>query len=539
MRRRLLLLSLFLASTSYALPPGERDRGFRDGANHHLGDDSFVVRFGHAPRRADDEATRMHVHLAYVHELLAARAPTRPELAATRTRLLGYLAEYITAGTTPINSYVPWRSPVFIDAAGNICAVGYLIERSAGRDLAETIARDHRLEFLEDIAAAMPQVDGWIASSGFTLEELASIQPGYNGPDVQHVEGWLLMAEDGQPIPIEDGTFERKDGVGTLTGRFANQRMTGKWTRVAGEGKVIGAGVFTRGAGRWRSTFLDGTRMAEGAYANNLPQGRWRFFHPSGRIAAEGSFAKGRRHGAWRFFHDTKQATPIAAGRFAHGAVAGTWRHFDQAGKLLASARHAPERSSGSDGGRYADGLLLSITPGTNDVTHEVHEGIPAEDVRLDGFYLGNERIYQQEDGTIYDATGSQLEHAGGTWQSSDCRWSRARKRAASAGDITTVHVLLLRDAHAECSNPRPVAAARAKRIEMMLATLGTVRSPTPAFVRAYLGDSDGSYDRRRDGDLASVLAAHMTWYMEWPHIDELFVAVYGTLPGYTERLTD
>jgi hypothetical protein len=24
-----------------------------------------------------------------------------------------------------------------------------------------------------------------------------------------------------------------------------------------------------------------------------------------------------------------------------------------------------------------------------------------------------------------------------------------------------------------------------------------------------------------------------MRWYMEWPHVDQLFIAVQATLPGY------
>ena len=33
--------------------------------------------------------------------------------------------------------------------------------------------------------------------------------------------------------------------------------------------------------------------------------------------------------------------------------------------------------------------------------------------------------------------------------------------------------------------------------------------------------------------DLGNYLANHMTWYMEWAHVDGPFVAAYGTMPGY------
>src|SRR5687768_10858863 len=149
-------LSLAFASTSAALPPGETR--FRDGANHKVGDDSFVDRFGRAPGPDDREAVRMRAHLEHARTRLAAAPPTRPELAARRAELLGYLGEYIAKGTTPQNTRLPWRTPVFIDDGGNICTVGYLIERSAGRALPERIAALHRHDYLEDIAAAMPEV---------------------------------------------------------------------------------------------------------------------------------------------------------------------------------------------------------------------------------------------------------------------------------------------------------------------------------------------------------------------------------------------
>ena len=148
---------------------------FRDGANHHLGDDSFVATFNRLPTADDSEALRMHTHLVYVRSLLAHRAATEPKLAVQRQQLLGELGDYIAAGITPHNRHVDHRSPVFIDDEGAICAVGYLIERSVGRQLPELIASKYRYDFLETIAAAMPEVAAWVAQSGLTLDELAAL----------------------------------------------------------------------------------------------------------------------------------------------------------------------------------------------------------------------------------------------------------------------------------------------------------------------------------------------------------------------------
>ena len=155
----MLPISLAFARPGFALPPGAAQRGFRDGANHHLGDDSFVERTGRAPGDGDDEHARMQTHLRYARAWLAGRPATRPELAARRAQLLGYLGDYIARGSTPENQALPWRSPVFIDDDNRICAVGYLIERSVGRGLAERIARAHRYDFLEGVAPAAADAD--------------------------------------------------------------------------------------------------------------------------------------------------------------------------------------------------------------------------------------------------------------------------------------------------------------------------------------------------------------------------------------------
>lgn len=321
------VLVLAVAATSSARPT-------RDGANHHLGDDSFVARFGRLPTARDGEHLRMRVHLEYVHDLLAAGAPTRPERARRRGELLGYLDDYIAKGITPVNSYVPWRNPVFIDRDGNICAVGYLIERSAGRALAETIAATHRLDYLEDIAAAMPEVAAWVDDSGFTLAELASIQPGYEGPEVEHVDGWAAAE-------LVDGPYELRQGEVAVTGAFANKQMVGAWKRTRGD-VVLGKGTFVRGTGKWTSFRPDGARMAEGTFVKSRAEGTWRFFHPSGRLAATGAMHHGKRDGVWTFFYDEPRTVVLARGHFEHGEVVGSWKHFDPKGKLVATATGRP-----------------------------------------------------------------------------------------------------------------------------------------------------------------------------------------------------
>lgn len=563
-RRSLVLLpaSLLLAAQAFALPPGRQgDR--REGANHHVGDDSFVARFGRRPTTRDSEQTRMTTHLRHVRAWLASRPATRPELADQRAALLGYLDDYIAKGTTPANSHLPWRTPVFIDDAGTICAVGYLIERSAGRALPEVIARRHRYDFLEDIAADMPEVAAWVAASGLTLEELASIQPAYADPEVESWRKWNLAR-----YPPPDGPSSRYGH-----GQFVRRKMEGEWTVTTERAErpvVVGRGTLHRGAGSWLSSYPTGEKLAEGRYADNQPEGPWRLYHRSGNLAAEGAFSRGERTGPWRFYYDTPAQTPIALGRFgAGGRVVGRWQHFDAAGTLIArSWTETPaqwgDRSPSVNGG---SGAMLEVVPGPDGIHHLIHQGTvgdmeePAE-LSLEVLSLGGERLYVQhayDRETMFDASGAMLAHAGEAWTAADCGWSPARKELARAGDLAGLHGALYVDARARvhrlpkdapsgadpgptCKAPQPVAPARARMFEALLASREVVRAAPPAFVRALVlrqeddvapAETDVSDASQQElADLTRVLAASMTMYIEWPHIDRRFLQLYGTLAG-------
>ena len=128
----------------------------------------------------------------------------------------------------------------------------------------------------------------------------------------------------------------------------------------------------------------------------------------------------------------------------------------------------------------------------------------------------------------------------------------------------TTLHELLLaqrwRDHEAgedTCSGP-PVAvgAARAKQYERMIASRAQTHAAIPAWnidpqppapvdpeERDDLGVSGDDQDEDSLGgadnpaDLATYLTRSATWYIEFPHVDDTFRAVYRSLPGY--RITE
>jgi hypothetical protein len=511
MRSSILLVILALASPSHADP--------RDGANHRLGDDSFVAAFGRVPDARDSEELRMATHLAYVHAMLLERPATRPELATRRAELLGYLGDYRAKGTTPINTRLAYRSPVFIDDDGRICAVGYLIERSVGRALPERIAASHRHAFLEDIAAAMPEVASWVETSGLTLDELASIQPGYRGSELPWVEQWGLWGstiEDMEgievPRPPKNGRYQAEESFLQVRGRFRDGKMHGRWTKQTKAGALVGSGTFHHGSGRWRSLYPDGKLLAAGEIIDNKPNGDWKIYHPSGNLAAQGRMSSGQRHGSWTFYYDTKRKTPIAKGEFkrgsyARGRLVGTWRHYKPDGSLLATAQTGGEKS-----------ISLAFAR-TDRVRRQVRFGGREEITR------GTDRLYRLSE-KLYDARGFLLERGDEAWTAYACEWPAAMKRAMKRGDLRAVV-----KAHEEdptCGDATAVDAERGKQLDAMVADHET---PLPAFVVDQRVDERGERATTFDSMLVERLG--YGFGPDWEHVNRPFMDLFVSLPGY------
>ena len=147
--------------------------------NAVIGNESYRATFGEAPKAGTSEQLRLRTHLAYVEGLLRARDVSHltPAQRERRIRLLDQLRAYRKRGVFPQNTYQRGRTPVFIDAQGRLCAVGFLIAQSAGREAAERINERYRLDRIADMDA--PAVEKWAERHGFTLRELAMIQPMY------------------------------------------------------------------------------------------------------------------------------------------------------------------------------------------------------------------------------------------------------------------------------------------------------------------------------------------------------------------------
>jgi hypothetical protein len=132
-----------------------------------------------APAHFADESQRIATHLHGVSRHLAALLPEGlgPEPLKQRLSLLEELDRYADAGRFPRNHVLPQRNPVFIDPYGTPCAVGHLMIASGHADLAQRIDGEMELAYVLDME--WPEIAEWASAHGFTVPELAWIQPGY------------------------------------------------------------------------------------------------------------------------------------------------------------------------------------------------------------------------------------------------------------------------------------------------------------------------------------------------------------------------
>ncbi len=181
MNKLTIILSLTVATIFLSCNKQTTDNGQK--INPLLGDISFIVKFGQQPTATTDEDLRIKTHLEYVENILRQKDISNLKLAEQEKRkhLLDLLHDYWTAGIFPRNyDHTGKRVPCFIDKDGKICAVGYLVEQTAGRKSAEKINDNHKYDKL--LAMNDRTVDSWISTSGLTKEECAMIQPTYGPP---------------------------------------------------------------------------------------------------------------------------------------------------------------------------------------------------------------------------------------------------------------------------------------------------------------------------------------------------------------------
>lgn len=130
--------------------------------------------------RTDREWIR--IHLALVEKTLRSRQcknlSTQQHI--NRNRALDYLHQYWQSGAFPINDLYTYRTPIFIDRYDNFCAVGYLVKATGFESVSRKISKETNLAYVKDMN--YPELLTWAKEYGFSVGELAWIQPAYSGP---------------------------------------------------------------------------------------------------------------------------------------------------------------------------------------------------------------------------------------------------------------------------------------------------------------------------------------------------------------------
>lgn len=219
--------------------------------NAVLGDSSWLTTYKTQPGLSTDEHERISTHLRYVRNRLKASPKGGYEMSIARKQSIALLDEYIEIGEFPSEfaNQKP-RTPCFIDDVGNLCAVGYLVEKTAGREEAERINRIYRFNYLADMDDA--GLKAWQISSGLSMKELAMIQPTYGSPpswkvyqDRETKKYGLVNRSDYSAIlePVYDRLEFRyqQPMYGNMAGFHMNglAKRNGKWGVIRSTGKTI------------------------------------------------------------------------------------------------------------------------------------------------------------------------------------------------------------------------------------------------------------------------------------------------------------
>ena len=150
--------------------------------NAIIGNVGYENRHQVAVSDTSSEFELIQAHLAFTEKLFRQRnveklTETQKE---NRAKALVLLNEYWQNGQFPKNSAFPnERRPCFVDEDKTICAVGYLVEQTAGKELVQQINKWYQYDYILDMD--LPALDKWIKEYGFSKTEIATIQPNY-GP---------------------------------------------------------------------------------------------------------------------------------------------------------------------------------------------------------------------------------------------------------------------------------------------------------------------------------------------------------------------
>ena len=212
----------------------------------------------------------IRLHLSLVERTLRARDVSHLTVLQQRNRqqALDQLHLYWRAGNFPVNDRYSYRTPIFIDAYDNFCAVGYLVKATGHEGISRKIAHHSNLAYVRQMD--YPELNDWANRFGFSTDELAWIQPAY--PPVRHTarvgkgtDGAVheMYADDAAGKLYVGGNFATVDStitanniafvtesLGNYTWHNMGSGVNGPVYAITGfDNKVFVAGSFTEAGG--------------------------------------------------------------------------------------------------------------------------------------------------------------------------------------------------------------------------------------------------------------------------------------------------
>ena len=226
--------------------------------NPILGDISYESKFGYKPDAKTDNNLRVRTHLEYVENILRNKDVSNlsAELIKKRNHLLDLLHNYWTNGVFPKNhDYAEQRKPCFIDKDGTICAVGYLVEQTTSRHVADDINSKHKYDEL--LAMNNSTVDNWVLTSGLTKEECAMIQPTY-GPTPVHTYNHITPSYGISSSIIGGLNLSLNTIIGIQIGKDTTNKTVPIMGLITGAGQIVlGSAMFPKDINSWGTTYTN------------------------------------------------------------------------------------------------------------------------------------------------------------------------------------------------------------------------------------------------------------------------------------------
>ncbi|MGC3965948.1 MAG: hypothetical protein QM775_00835 [Pirellulales bacterium] len=107
------------------------------------------------------------------------------------------------------------------------------------------------------------------------------------------------------------------------------------WWNGKSEVEVVGDEGFDQRHGRFVAWNLDGLKVLEGSYSDDVPEGRFTWWHDNGTKAIEGSYVHGKQDGTWTWWYSNgmKELT----GDYVQGEEVGNWKEWHETGLVNTS----------------------------------------------------------------------------------------------------------------------------------------------------------------------------------------------------------